>query len=231
MLASNNLRELRRLEKLHPIPKKTSEPFLQTWLFFGLLHEMLGPLDGQRHFLKSRWRAKMHRPGSRVNAPRLIDTSNLVTLLEKWIASPIGDDEIKGAENQNFNHLQHCLNLAFDALDSGVVNYIDENIALSLLSTAELLSEALERKFGARTENYRMWTTAWIKFPKFVNTMLHNGWCTADIQRLRRDYYSFQTLYFYRKMAKSSSPEQHEKCTAAYCAIHTINEEEYQIRH
>ena len=38
-------------EKLHPTPKEELESFFQTWLFFGLIHEMLGDLCNLDNFI------------------------------------------------------------------------------------------------------------------------------------------------------------------------------------
>lgn len=68
---------LREHERLYPTPSKEFEAFCQTWLFFGLINEVLGNICQSADFV---------RPDE-VGDGRTISTSRLRTLVEHWVSS------------------------------------------------------------------------------------------------------------------------------------------------
>ena len=68
----------RQHEQTYPTPKQEQEDFLQRWLFFGLVHEIVG----------DRWGPEIITRATETDGgeTKIVSTSGLVETLDKWIA-------------------------------------------------------------------------------------------------------------------------------------------------
>ena len=118
-------------EKLHPTPKEELESFFQTWLFFGLVHEMLADLCSPQDFI----RASQEAPN------KVMSTSSLISITETWISKVINGDIVA-----TYDHLAECLRVTFAALRA-VNSAFDQRIKLSIASIGEVLEYAVNKAF------------------------------------------------------------------------------------
>ena len=119
-------------EKRHPTPNKDFEAFCQTWLFFGLINELLGNICKSADFVR------LDKAGDN----RVISTSQLAGLVEQWVKS-IED----GSYAITYEHAAKCLRLTFDTLRAAGPEF-DLRIKLCIASVAELFTYATNKAFG-----------------------------------------------------------------------------------
>lgn len=127
----------RQHEKLHPTPKQEQEAFFQTWLFFGLIHEVLGQLCSRDDFVRD----------SEDGTSKLITTSKLLGIIDVWVEQ-VHSGELK----PSYDHIAQCLNLVFATL-RGAGPAFDSIIMFSLASIAELLEVRRFRQMKSVFDN------------------------------------------------------------------------------
>ena len=128
----------------HPLPLATQrylkglrsdelEPFLQNWLFFGLLKEVLGDLYRHEDFVTTSLDGE--------NETAIVTTAVLLSKLEEWEEKIMQD---KYALRTVYEHIAKCLSLTFACL---VIKYptFDDDLKFQLASVAELLGYAVSK--------------------------------------------------------------------------------------
>ncbi len=118
---------------LATLPSAELEPFLQTWLFFGLLHEVLGDLYRYEDFVSTSLDGESEKT--------IVTTANLIGRLQIWEAKITQD---KDSLIPIYKHIAKCLNLTFACL---VIKYptFDNDLKFHLASVAELLGYAASK--------------------------------------------------------------------------------------
>ena len=170
-------------EKLHPTPQGELESFFQTWLFFGLVHEILGDFCTPQEFI----RASQEAPD------KVISTSNLISITETWISRVINGDTVT-----TYDHLAECLRVTYAALRA-VNPAFDKRIKLSIASTGEVFEYAVNKAF--RIENMakdNKCPASWCKLideASWTESMRAAGWCPSQIFVLCQGAFSIQSLY------------------------------------
>lgn len=222
-------------EKLQPLVKEEQEAFFQTWLFFGLLREVLGDLYREEYFLIQD-----------ENKPRksFVSTTNLVPLLNNALnirtgynareqvsceerSQPRVEYEANTMEKK-YDHISECLKLAAYVIRLAVPK-MDGIIKFSISSVCEVIAYTLPPVW--RKEVAGMWETAC--FHEAMRTqMLSTGWCPSDIQRSIERFSRGQTLYFVSRMSRFSLIERkHELCTPSRCLYFQSDPGTYHRRH
>ena len=109
------------------------QPFLQNWLFFGLLHEILGDLYFHEDYLATSLDCQTGKT--------VVTTVNLGSRLEEW--------EIKVTQDESslrtvYEHLTACITLAFACL---LVEHptFDQDLKFHLTSVTEILTYAVNK--------------------------------------------------------------------------------------
>ncbi|KAM0794226.1 hypothetical protein BDR22DRAFT_895340 [Usnea florida] len=109
------------------------EPFLQNWLFFGLLKEVLGDLYRHEDFITTCLDGE--------NEKAIVTTAILLSRLKEWEAS-ITQDTV--ALRTVYEHIAKCLNLTYACL---IIKHptFDNDLKFQLASVAELLGYAVSK--------------------------------------------------------------------------------------
>ena len=110
------------------------EPFLQNWLFFGLLHEVLGDLYRHEDFVTTSSDGGIEKS--------IITTADLVSRLEKWEAKVAQD---QGSLGVVFEHIANCLTLTYACLLAIKDSAVDDSLKFHLASVAELMGYAARK--------------------------------------------------------------------------------------
>ena len=206
-------------EKLYPTPKEELESFFQTWLFFGLLHEVLGDLCSPQDFIRT----------SQEAADKVISTSNLISIVEAWVSSVID-----GETATTYEHLAECLRVTYAALRA-VNSAFDQRIRLSIASTGELLEYAVNKAF--HIENMardNKCPASWRKLvdeASWTESMRAAGWCPSQIFILCQGAFSIQSLYYFTALLQPEPPSRHQTCSKHKCTAYQNNLKEYTIQH
>ena len=206
-------------EKLYPTAKEELESFFQTWLFFGLLHEILGDLCFPQDFI----RASQEAPDE------VISTSKLISIIETWVSRVINDETAT-----IYEHLAECLRVTYAALRA-VNSAFDQRIKLSIASTGEVLAYAVNKAF--HIENMardNKCPASWRKLvdeASWTEAMRAAGWCPSQIFILCEGAFSIQSLYYFTGLRQPESPSRHRSCSKQKCVAHQNNLEKYTTQH
>ena len=209
----------RQHELINPTPKQEQEDFLQRWLFFGLLHEILGDRYKAKEFIGT---------FEDINGEiSIIQTPGLVETLDKWVVD-IRANRVK--PRHTYEHIAKCLRLAFATLYGACPDF-DSRIKISLASLGELFTLAVNEAYDAPDNkcpntfcilgNYEDWKTH----------MLSSGWCPSQVNVIFDGTLYLQTLHFLMLLGSPASDGLHEGCNNDQCSAYQNNLDRYQTKH
>ena len=206
-------------QKQHPTPNEEFEAFCQTWLFFGLINELLGNICEWADFVLA----------DKVSDCKIISTSRLTSLVEIWVKS-IED----GFSTTTYEHVAACLKHVFDTLRAARPEF-DLRIKFCIASVGELFEHAANKAFGI--ENFVLdnkcpakWRALFENTP-WLEKWRRSGWCPSQIEILLRSSISLQPLYFFASLQVPVSSERHELCGIQKCVAYQTDLKDYKTQH
>ena len=121
---------------LAAMPIAELEPFLQNWLFFGLLKEVLGDLYRHEDFVTAVLDCEIEKT--------IVTTANLLSRLEAWEANIKTETEQHGRSLMEvYQHVARCLNLTQVCLNANPA--FDNDLKFHLASVAETVGYAASK--------------------------------------------------------------------------------------
>ncbi|KAL8672066.1 MAG: hypothetical protein Q9168_003461 [Polycauliona sp. 1 TL-2023] len=206
---------------LTPLPEL--ESFIQTWLFFGLLNEVLGDVS-----IQSDWVCWTSSPDS----PRwVVTTAKLVPVLNHWV-NIAGSSAAVGKRAQYY-HIAECLELSRDVLE--VINYetrpdFNRQIRLSIASVAELVDNVANLAFGKTCPR------SWCSFYKDDETIAQfrdHGYCPSEIRRILNTFLTISTLYLLSWVKRNNAEQSalHDYCNEAECQANSMRAKQRASTH
>lgn len=206
-------------EKRHPTPNKDFEAFCQTWLFFGLINELLGNTCKSADFV---------RP-DKAGDSKVLSTSQLPGLVKQWVRSIEN-----GSYIMNYEHAAKCLRLTFDTLRAAGPEF-DLRVKLCIASVAELFAHATNKAFGiVNWISDNKCPSAWFKLlddKLWVERFEMSGWCPSQIEIMMRTSTSLQSLHFFASMQNSLSAGCHGSCNSRMCVAYQTDFKHYETQH
>ena len=211
--------------ELHEIASPTAKSeladFLQTWLFFGLLAEILGDLYDHDTFVTESSDPK----------ELILTTKNLQPLIEKriaWIATLE-----KAVQKQLFEHAGKCIDITWKAggLD---ISDLDPRVKHSIGAVAEFIASAIDKAhltIFPGSDRCRKPFADGFYTEEMKERMVKANWCPNDVARVRDKFQSIQLLFYYSRMKKPLSKIHHRNCTEDRCVAHSINLSQYKTKH
>lgn len=239
-LASSDYTSYWQYERVHPTPVDELEDFLQTWLFFGLGHEILGTCFNPKLFITTGGtRDRIKRRISRLSpfiltssrespSKKTISTVALPKLVDSWIL-----DSKQSFTPVKYEHIAQCLHLAFKVLfgTRQADTRVNPLILLSIASVAELLSIASNAAFQpVKVQTPHAWASA-IDKSFWREAMLHSGYCPSQTKSLLTASSSIQTLNFMSLLSQKGAREQHEECRNNQCLANQVDLQSYETKH
>ena len=164
------------------------EKFLQTWLFFGLLHEILGGSYRHEDFVTTVSNGEVEKI--------VVTTADLLSRLEEWEANITQD---KGSL---YEHIANCLRLTHACL---VIEYpaFDNDLKFHLASVAEVLGYATSKACNVawtdsphRSLIPRDWHQIISEDFRKLVLLKRSNCCPSQMQMLMHDFGSPQALGF-----------------------------------
>ena len=204
-------------EAHHPTPVNQLERFLQTWLFFGLLQEVLGELFRHEDFVCTIARGSSYE--------RVLSTAKLNRLLNERFS----DHRVDSPESASLrDRLAECMVLWKQA--SSFPAEFNFKIAFSLDVLAQSLTDAFKARLGADERftislTYNMSRTHWIQ------KMRLNGWCPNEAFVACEQLRTTLCLHFLSKMKKASAGRCHDACSEQKCSALQIDPATYEAKH
>ena len=147
---------------LAAVPPAELEPFLQNWLFFGLLKEVLGDLYRYEDFVTTFFDGDIKKT--------IVTTADLMARLEEWEAKITQD---KDSLTAVYEHIAECLSVTFACLSIGYPAF-DNDLKFHLASVAEVLEYVANKACNV----------AWTDDPR--RSLIPKGWGRAVNEHFRR---------------------------------------------
>ncbi|KAL8800500.1 MAG: hypothetical protein Q9182_005136 [Xanthomendoza sp. 2 TL-2023] len=222
------------------IPPSNLESFLQTWLFFGLLKEVLGDFFDPSQYVIDAKPQQQRRSLSKFlswlsKESRLeVNTGKLLPTLRTWMKQ-VEHSAISPSEKQvQYKHIRDCLLTASNFLQA--VAYSDRSdlnplITSSIASLCELVELATNQLYGTDDNGY---TGAWrlsYKQPQNAVQMRENGFCPYQIHRIQNLILTLSTYHYLKWMKRDVPSTRHEYCTETACLANQITLGRYVTKH
>ena len=205
-------------ERNHPTPKPEKEDFLQRWLFFGLIHEILG----------DRYKPEDHIQMIKTDEGEssIVTTSGLVETLDQWIPDVHGSVNVR----HTYEHIAECLRLAFATLH-GAGSDFDPEVKLSLASLGELFALATNEAYHPREDKCPAIFKYLVDGAYWKQPMLASGWCPWQIKVNIENSFRLQTLHFLTLLGQPAGDRLHERCDSDRCLAYQNDLASYQTKH
>ena len=211
--------------QLASLSKHEIESFYQTWLFFGLIHEILGSLYvAEDHIYTCK------DQGSHT---KMVSTSKLITALEEWVARVQAG---RVEPTVTYAHVAQCLCLTHAALSiQAVRSNFDPNIKLSIASLGQTFTYAVNKASNitnpVQDNKCPLTWRGLIHDSYWRGRLLAYGWCVCEVKLILDTTLSLQTLYFLSCLDKTSSEHSHERCDTLQCVAYQNDLDKYQTQH
>lgn len=211
--------------QLASLSKQEIESFYQTWLFFGLIHEILGSLYVAEHHIYT-----CEDQGGHIKA---VSTSKLITALEEWVAR-VQAGRLDPAVT--YAHVAQCLCLTHAALSIQAVRFnFDPSIKLSIASLGQTFAYAANKAFNVtnpvRDNKCPLTWRGLIDDGYWKGRLLAHGWCVCEVKLILDTTLSLQTLHFLSCLDKTSLEHNHDRCDALQCVAYQNDLDEYRTQH
>jgi len=208
---------------LQSLSKHELEPFLQTWLFFGLIHEFFGS-----HYDPEEYTFVVETD---IKRAKFLSTSGLVEGLDIWV-SRYQPSIIE--PRTTYDHLAECLCLAFATLEA-VKETLDPTLKLSLSSLGEILEMSLNK--AVKLEDYNNKNHCPATWPYLIAEeywephLLAAGWCKSEVRRILDDRQCIQSLHYHTYLPQPLSHRSHRNCNNKQCGAFWNDLATYKTQH
>ena len=214
--------------QLASLSRREIESFYQTWLFFGLIHEILGSLYVAEDLIYE------HTSEDQGGYIKAMSTSKLITALEEWVA------RVQAGRLDplvTYEHVAQCLCLTHAALSIPTVrSNFDPNIKLSIASLGQTFAYAANKAFDITNpvqDNKCPLTWRGLTDDGYWRgRLLARGWCVSEVKLILDTTLSLQTLHFLSCLDKSiNSEHSHERCDTQQCTAYQNDLDKYRTQH
>lgn len=215
-------------------PIEDAQAFLQTWLYFGLLHEVLGSSVRLEDFVRTC-----------PNGEKVLSTIKLGPLVEEWSVQLISPESVADIDalNARLTSVYACLLRARYVavrikgmyLCDCETKLFQPLVFLAIALLAEYLQSAMKDiHIRLRIETFvtQTWRPELVDIgAPVLDIMRQNRWCPADIARIGSGNRSISTLLYYANLPPPRSSEDHGNCSSALCSVLQIDPNTYQLTH
>ncbi|KAL8638353.1 MAG: hypothetical protein Q9228_004488 [Teloschistes exilis] len=233
-LAAETYLEYPSAGRLPPLPPSEIESLIQTWIFFGLLTEILGDL-----FVPSQYVTTASLADKAEGHEKTLNTHQLVPTIRIWKDQVHRSAHTEDEKNRQYEHIASCLQLAATALSAikaDVRPDFNHLVRSSIASVAELLSLATNQAYaiGDNDKENRCPGGIWKLFyddPRYMKQLLDHGCCPCDVHRIRNLSIFLQTYHFLLWMDGGVPTTKHQECTDEECRANQIVMGRYRTKH
>ena len=204
------------------------ETFIQSWLFFGLLHEYLKDAFAAADFVTSTSEEKEDdggltsaEPGSGLevsstdpsvttaaDGPAYITTEALRLLIDDWRQTR--------QTVQDYERLNRCLIISIELLHA-LPETFNNNIRLCISSVVVLLIDTLH---SVHPDTVRLRVPAVEPFGRdrtAMSRMLRLGWCPRELANLDDEQLRMPLFHYLSHLDKRVPHRTHDRCTITHC--------------
>ncbi len=211
--------------QLASLSKHEIESFYQTWLFFGLIHEILGSLYVAEDLIYTCEDAG--------HCSKAVSTSKLTVALDEWVA------RVQAGTVQppvTYSHIAQALCLTCAALSvQAVRSKLDPILKLSLASLGQTLTYAANKAFNiidiVHDNKCPMIWCELLDGDYWQRRLLAQGWCVTESKLILDTTLSLQTLHFLACLDKTDSKQSHVGCDLRQCTAYQNDLGRYRTQH
>ncbi|PKK48270.1 hypothetical protein CI102_6794 [Trichoderma harzianum] len=229
------------LEVIHPTPKEEIQPFLQTWLWFGLFAEMLGLNEtspGHRMIedtLATEEIRKLYEvcvsaaeeDGNRyISAKSVLESSQIIAERTQLVPD----------KRERFTYMRDCLQFA--SLMTLSISDLDEPVRYSICALGEYFSTGLFQAIALSNPKVDVpivgfsWHQNYMRSGGTMdNQMLQQGWCPSEIEKLRSQFNGLNTMHHIAQLQRPNANQDHSNCTRHLCTAFQMDIETYKPSH
>ncbi|KAK2594716.1 hypothetical protein QQS21_007566 [Conoideocrella luteorostrata] len=227
------------LENLYPTPKDVLQPFLQTWLYFGMLAEMLSLNEvapGVRLMDKESAMAEISELYKKLTRSEDGETVLVAGEILKW--RPLFRERLDLAPNkfERMVYLCSCLQYSMVLLHS--TENIDHNVRYSIAALGELFSTGIYAAASLAQPKIELpimgyfWHRDYIKEGSVVeDRMLKNGWCLSEVEKVRSQVQGLYTMHYTSLLKKTEPWLNHSNCSRSVCNAFQLDIASYEPAH
>ena len=243
VLSSAQYPDFDKYERAHPSDDRKLEKFFQNWIFFGLLHELLGP-------------QKMYNKDDYIrieSGVKYVHTKLLMQRLNQW--KDVVTNWHPPEKISVYGNLVKCLRLAQDSLmvlsqseKQGIL--VEDNrhpsfnraIKISLAAICEAIVNAVDEALisAERTNMPDGWMRIWWDLAT-EQELRRIGWCPSQIALLNKNMATFSAQYFLRAVHMNEFDRDsshvselgggHNHCDANACDHLQVKQGTYRTAH
>ncbi|KAL8832286.1 MAG: hypothetical protein Q9170_004943 [Blastenia crenularia] len=213
------------------MPVAELEAFIQTWLFFGLLKELLGEMCNASQFIST--------ADSPATFERRLNTSPLIPMAKNWVNLVLSSDDTRENKQAQYDRIADCLQLTRSMLHA--IQYssrpdFNRQIILSIASVAELFMAAANqayqiRDLGLQNKCPATWAFLLHSDPESAELMKRHGYCPSEIHRIRNTFMMLSTIHFLTWMDRIDSTASHDHCNDRECLSRLNNIRPNLVKH
>ncbi|KAM0248988.1 hypothetical protein ACHAQJ_009237 [Trichoderma viride] len=226
---------------IHPTPKEEIQPFLQTWLWFGLLAEMLGlnEISPGVRFVESALAVEEIR-NLHENSVSLADdeSSRYISAKVVLTAGQAIAERMKLVpdKRERFIYMRDCLQFANLMLFS--VSNLEETVRYSICALGEYFSTGLFQRVAQSNPKIDVpnlgfsWHQGYIKSGGTIDRqMLQRGWCPSETEKIRSQFHGLHTMHHIAQLQRPNANQDHSSCTRHLCTAFQMDIDTYQPLH
>jgi hypothetical protein len=228
-------------ETLYPTPKEEIQPFLQTWLWFGLLAEMLGlnEISPGVRIVEDGLAAEEIRKlyensvsltdddGNRyINAKVVIESSQAIAERIQLVPD----------KRERFIYIRDCLQYASLMVLS--VSNLEETVRYSICALGEYFSTGLFRTVAQSKPKIDVphvgfsWHQGYMQSGGTMERqMLERGWCPSETEKIRSQFHGLHTMHHIAQLQRPNANQDHSSCTRHLCTAFQMDINTYQPLH
>ncbi|EGX96191.1 HET domain protein [Cordyceps militaris CM01] len=240
LAADNGLLTLPLQRVFDAIPAAKLQPFVQTWLWFGLLAELLSLNeleDGTRLVSLDQARdemAALYREFSKDGENGRLLTG--VAILEK---SDIFAQRVRlgGDLAPRLRYIHRCLTRSVLIINNSS-SQLDYAIRYSMAGLGELFMTSIYAGSHLVTPRIVLPASAFNWFRDYLKAgndlekrMLSVGWCPSEIEKLRSLFQGVASLHYVTRLRPRTKPGDHVHCTSYACRAFQIDISQYKPSH
>ncbi|RDW78977.1 uncharacterized protein DSM5745_05829 [Aspergillus mulundensis] len=211
-------------------------PFLQNWLFFGVLWEVFGPINkgGKHHYIKQ-------QGGHPYGTITVVGLEERILELTSFISALIG-----GGEKATADHIGHRIEQCLQTVSRlcriakcdgdprpGFTTWpLSPEIDLSIRTLSQRLAWSfatgvMPLVFDSYTGGLEF-PCAWLPLKRLQDS----GWCPSEVAMVEETFTSASAYYTSQlESPPSATQKDHSQCTRSLCMARQLNEETYRTAH
>ena len=198
---------------LRAMPPAELKSFLQNWLFFGLLHEILGDFYHHEDFVMSTEDDEGRRT--------VITTADLVSRLDDWGETIVQDE---GRRMAVYEHIAQCLKLAYACLMVRCPGF-DNDLQFHLASVAEVVGYAVNKACNVAWTDHPRRSLIPLIWGNTIDegfmrlTLLERSNCCPSHLAMMIEFFKWpQALAFVASCFQDDTDRsQHARCDESFC--------------